>query len=94
VAQLSGSPQDLKTGALLTTPIPVAEGFTALAFIDNQRILVAGDNDTTALVSLDPQTLVKTACALVGRNLTHEEFAQYLPYESYHKTCSQWPAGN
>jgi WD40 repeat protein len=32
-------------------------------------------------------------CDVAGRNLTREEWEQYLPDESYHLTCQEWPAG-
>ncbi|MGH9027947.1 MAG: TIR domain-containing protein [Acidimicrobiia bacterium] len=32
-------------------------------------------------------------CELAGRNLTRDEWEQYLPDESYHVTCEEWPPG-
>jgi hypothetical protein len=33
------------------------------------------------------------ACAIAGRNLTKQEFKDYVGNEPYQKTCPQWPAG-
>jgi hypothetical protein len=36
----------------------------------------------------------RRACAIVGRNLTREEWNLYLPSGTpYRATCSQWPTG-
>jgi hypothetical protein len=34
------------------------------------------------------------ACRVAGRNLTHEEWTQYVgPEQPYERTCPEWPAG-
>jgi WD40 repeat protein len=68
----------LPSGQSLTVPLPVTEGFALSAFLDSQRLVVSGDDDAVVSVNLAPSTLVKEACAIVGRNLTRSEFSQYL----------------
>jgi WD40 repeat protein len=42
--------------------------------------------------NLDPETWITHACERAGRNLSAEEWSNYLPFNpEYHKTCSQWP---
>jgi WD40 repeat protein/DNA-binding SARP family transcriptional activator len=45
------------------------------------------------LWDIDPNTWQQRACETAGRNLTHDEWHQYLGARPYHKTCAQWPAG-
>jgi len=36
--------------------------------------------------------VVGTACLLAGRNLTADEWAEYIdPHEPYRPTCDLWP---
>jgi hypothetical protein len=39
------------------------------------------------------EDLVDLACRLAGRNLTREEWSQYLGGEPYRKTCPDFPEG-
>ena len=48
---------------------------------------------STIYWTLEPDILTQTACALVGRNLTRAEWAEYVPDPSYRVTCPQFPAG-
>jgi WD40 repeat protein len=43
---------------------------------------------STASLAVDVE---RRACTLAGRNLTTEEWAQYLPGEPYHRTCQELP---
>jgi hypothetical protein len=38
--------------------------------------------------SLDPMEWVRQACAVVGRDLTSDEWNQYLPDRPYRPTCT------
>ncbi len=58
---------------------------------DNHWLITGSDDATARLWTLRLDELVDLACRTVGRNLTHEEWEQYLPWERYHKTCEQWP---
>ena len=64
------------------------------AFSPDGTLLVATGVDTrTMLWDVDPAVWRRRACAIVGRNLSREEWALYLPPGTpYRATCSQWPA--
>jgi WD40 repeat protein len=56
-------------------------------------VVSAGANDGQVIEwNLDPQVWMARACALAGRNLTHEEWDVYVGGD-YATTCEQWPAG-
>ena len=40
-----------------------------------------------------PSAWMRGACRRAGRNLTQEEWKQYLGEEPYRKTCDNWPEG-
>jgi len=51
--------------------------------------LAAGSTDGyVAMWDLDPASWLRRACAIAGRDLTAEEWQQYLGNEPYHATCS------
>ena len=51
--------------------------------------LAAGSTDGyVAMWDLDPASWLRRACAIAGRDLTTEEWQQYLGSEPYHATCS------
>ncbi len=83
----------LPAGQRVASALPLTEGYTAVAFLDKDRLVAAGANDTLDVIELSPSTLAKQACAIVGRNLTRQEFDSYLGFEPYHRTCPQWPSG-
>jgi hypothetical protein len=41
---------------------------------------------------VDPNSWVKIACTIAGRNLTSAEWHHYLPHRPYERTCSQYSA--
>jgi WD40 repeat protein len=47
-----------------------------------------------ALWDLDPDRWQATACKIAGRNLTRNEWRQYLPGRAYEKTCARWPSAS
>jgi WD40 repeat protein len=42
--------------------------------------------------NINPDSWQRRACETAGRNLTRDEWRQYLGTRPYQKTCSQWPA--
>jgi WD40 repeat protein/energy-coupling factor transporter ATP-binding protein EcfA2 len=57
---------------------------------------VAAPHSTTGamLYTIEPAALVRDACALARRNLTQEEWRQYLPKrEAYRRTCPGFATG-
>ena len=61
---------------------------SAVAISADSRWLVTGSYDKTArLWNLRLDELVELACRTAGRNLTKEEWAQYLGNRPYRKTC-------
>ncbi|HEY7004743.1 MAG TPA: adenylate/guanylate cyclase domain-containing protein [Gaiellaceae bacterium] len=65
------------------------------AFSPNGKLLaVAGAEARPMLWSVDPAVWRRRACAIVGRNLTPEEWSLYLPPgTNYRPTCPEWPTG-
>ena len=59
---------------------------------DGKLLAVAGVNELGMLWDVDPAVWRKRACAIVGRNLSREEWELYLPSGNAHRaTCSEWP---
>ena len=60
---------------------------------DGKLLAVAGVGERGMLWEVDPAVWRERACAIVGRNLTREEWNLYLPPGTpYRATCSEWPA--
>ena len=54
---------------------------------DGASVAVPSYDGTTAVWDLDPQHWLDAACDLVGRNLTRDEWDQYLGRFDYRQTC-------
>jgi WD40 repeat protein len=65
------------------------------AFSPNGKLVAVAGVDTRAMLwDVDPAVWRRRACAIVGRNLTREEWDLYLPRGTpYRATCSGWSAG-
>jgi WD40 repeat protein len=48
---------------------------------------------TIRLWDLNPSSWADRVCQIAGRNMTHAEWEQFLPGETYGRTCPQWPEG-
>ena len=61
---------------------------------DGKLLAVAGVNELAMLWDVDPAVWRRRACAIVGRNLSREEWRLYLPAGTpYRATCPEWPTG-
>jgi WD40 repeat protein len=54
---------------------------------DGRSIAVPSFDGTTAVWDLEPAHWLAAACQLVGRNLTTEEWDQYMGRLAYRATC-------
>jgi WD40 repeat protein len=60
---------------------------------DGKLLAVSGVETRAMLWDVDPRVWRERACAIVGRNLTREEWSLYMPSGSeYRATCPEWPA--
>ncbi len=66
------------------------------AFSSDGRYLAVGGLETGAMLwDVSLPAWREKACAIVGRNLSREEWKTYLPPGTpYRETCPQWPAGS
>jgi hypothetical protein len=93
----SVSVYDLEHRARLGDPIDKVSGFrTPVALRPDGAVLAVetGDSADTgiALWNLDPAAWVDAACAIAGRNLTHEEWSTYIgDLAPYSATCPPFP---
>ena len=55
------------------------------------RALAETTNVDPLLWHVDPDSWLKIACTIAGRNLTHAEWQDYLPHRAYERTCAQYP---
>jgi WD40 repeat protein len=61
---------------------------------DGRLLAVAGVETLAMLWDVDPAVWRRRACAIVGRNLSREEWKLYLPLGTpYRATCPKWPTG-
>ena len=63
----------------------------------DERLASGSVDDMVIVWEADPAVWVSQACQRAGRNLTENEWGQYLswktPYDSGYKTCPQWSSG-
>jgi WD40 repeat protein len=60
---------------------------------DGRTLAASYGDGHIVLWDVDPASWQRRACALAGRNLTRDEWRQYLGTRPYEKTCAQWPIG-
>ncbi len=82
--------RDPATGRRLT----VLSGHTApvntIAYSPEGRTLASGSDDNTVILwTLHPQQATTTTCTTLNRNLTQQEWNQFLPDIPYRTTCGQ-----
>jgi WD40 repeat protein len=79
-----------RTGQLIATLAGHTSGVRALAFSPDGTILATASLDHTARLWTaipPPNKLAETICDTINRNLTSQEWAQYLPGQPYKPTC-------
>jgi WD40 repeat protein len=76
---------------------PLTAGYGAVGLVSyapDGRTLAAGYGEgQIVLWDINPDAWQVRACNLADRNLTRDEWRQYLSTRPYQRTCSQWPAG-
>ena len=82
---------ELPSGRLLAGNLSLG---TAPRFVGDDRVVTFGTDGNLNLINLNPGALISSACTIAARNLTRQEFTDYLGGEAYHKTCPQWPAAS
>jgi WD40 repeat protein len=87
-AELVGSPRP----GSLTPSIDVPFLGLRNAFSPNGKLLAVPGIETRAMLwDVDPAVWRRRGCAIVGRNLSHEEWRLYLPPGTpYRRTCPEW----
>jgi WD40 repeat protein/DNA-binding SARP family transcriptional activator len=86
---------DIATLQPIGDPLDAGDGGAeAVAFTPDGKTLASSYQQGQVLLwDIDPNSWQQRACATAGRNLTRDEWHQYLGNRPYHKTCTQWPAG-
>ena len=83
---------DVDRHRLLATLRGHTHSVLGVAFSPNGKRLVSGSRDGTILWDLDPEHLKAEACRTANRNLTCQEWRQYIgPDIPYRKTCEALP---
>ncbi len=63
----------------------------SVAFSPNGKMLASGSYSDLIFWNINPESWKARACDISNRNLTCEEWKQYIPDEKYHRTCPNLP---
>jgi WD40 repeat protein len=58
---------------------------------DGARVITSSEDRTARIWTLSIEALKRVACAYAGRNLSRDEWDQYMIGIPYRKTCGEWP---
>ncbi|PKN95507.1 MAG: hypothetical protein CVU44_02130 [Chloroflexi bacterium HGW-Chloroflexi-6] len=84
---------DVASRQPLTRPyLRHTDGVHSLAFSSDGNLLASAGNEIV-LWDLSPESWLKKACNIAGRNFTQIEWQQFFSGEEYRLTCPTWPAG-
>ena len=80
-----GTPFPTRAVRLAYTPVdPIAVDGAGTMFAETTKV-------DPLLWRVDPDTWLKVACDIAGRNLTRAEWQHYLPNQTYRRSCAQYP---
>src|SRR5262249_13132625 len=84
---------DVSSRLAIGDPLTANDGrATGVALTPDSRTLFSStDGGEVVQWNIDPNSWQQLACNDAGRNLTHDEWHQYLGNGPYHQTCAQWP---
>jgi hypothetical protein len=60
---------------------------------DGSRIVVVYSDGSATVWPATVRAWLDQACAVAGRNFTHEEWDRFVPGQHYRRTCPAYPAG-
>jgi WD40 repeat protein len=86
---------DVASRQAIGDPLDVGYGIVAdVSFTpDGTALASAHGQGQIVLWGINPDSWQQRACNIAGRNLTRDEWRQYLGSRPYEKTCAQWPSG-
>jgi len=83
---------DITTGHPIGAPFPSLGPYSAANVRPDGKVMITGDGAGMVRWNIDSDTWRQTACTIAGRNLTPEEWTQFLPNgDPYRATCPDYP---
>jgi WD40 repeat protein len=80
---------DVATGVPIGPKLRVGGGEVSLDISpDGRRLLTTHGDGKATIWNIDPESWSTRACALANRQLTREEWAEFLPSRRYEPACS------
>jgi WD40 repeat protein len=76
-------------------PLPTRAGTFSISYhLDSTGLVITSTDGRIWTTDTRIDRWVERACAIAGRNLSHEEWEQFFPNRPYERTCPQWPEGS
>ena len=92
-ADLSVALFDAATLRPIGQPIPTGSVFATTLFTPDSKRLIGNGLFGSVEWDVDPDAWQAKACLAAGRNLTHDEWKNYLGSERSRPSCDRWPSG-